>query len=139
MKTKKGLLFGIILTLLIVSIGVNIFAARAYLVKTHKVDITGTYCTNTEPGGTEKNDYVVLRMDGKTYDRYQQLGKVASGTYKLFEDGIYSFRGEGKKKGEGYLVLREKNLYVLQDDRIVKYEKISDTPSYINVKDNEKS
>ncbi|MCR5468956.1 MAG: hypothetical protein K6F37_08355 [Lachnospiraceae bacterium] len=86
----------------------------------------GTYAT----GNFSDSKYIVLDMEGKAY-HYKQYDMMFKGTYEDLEDTVYIENEEEKHA----LVHVDQKLYMYEegDDEVICYEKITDTPTFMNV------
>ena len=135
MKTKIRPFTIVLALLLLISIALNIYAFWNLNSSRSEKTLAGTtYFTDKDPETTwEENDYIAFPTDGKSWDSYRQFGKINSGAYSLLEENIYLITSKSGQT-KSYLVHNGDSLYLLQDGKAVKYNKMSNEATYINVK-----
>lgn len=126
MKKRKSTYFWIMLIFLGIFLGIILFQAYTINNLTPEENIVGTYMA----GNLGDAEYITLEQDGDCA-AYVQLGHVKWGTYSkedevismTFSDGIVS------------AVYMNESIYTFSErgQSIVKFQKISDIPTYTNV------
>lgn len=127
MREKKSLYFGITLILLAIFLGIILF--QVYTISklsASEENVVGTYTT----GGEEEAEYITLEQSGDCAV-YTQLGNIKWGTYSKENEVISMTFSDGTV----YAVHINEHIYTFSENSqsIVKFQKISDTPTYINV------
>lgn len=128
MKEKKSIYLGITLVLLVIFLGIILFQAHTISkLRASEENVVGTYTT----GEKKEAEYITLEQSGDCAV-YTQLGNIKWGTYSK-EDEVISM---AFSDGTVYAVYMNEHIYTFSESSqsIAKFQKISDTPTYINVK-----
>jgi hypothetical protein len=96
-------------------------------------DIRGTFTFDSSPVQmpVESTQYFTF-MDGEFY-RYVQFEVIEKGTYKNVYDNVYILKSENI---DDYIIYTNESFYFYdrKEDDIFKFFKMSDVPTFINVK-----
>lgn len=127
---NKAMLCRMSAVFLVVLLAVILFQAHTIssLRRPEQSGVVGTYTTFNGPGGG--GEYIVLEQDGICAS-YTQFGAVARGTYQEGEN-IISMRFPDRTVDAVYA---DGQLYLFSPEgsSVFRLEKVSDTPTYINV------
>lgn len=121
MKKKTA---GIVIIILIGSILINIVLfCKPYINK--EVTATGTYMYGQQVADPS---YIVLTEDGNYYN-YKQFEMLDEDQYSIDESGIVTLQDSEQET----IICVEDKLYYIESDNTLVYEKVSDSPTFINV------
>lgn len=115
---------GIVIVILIGSILINIVLfCKPYINKA--VITTGTYMYGQQIADPS---YIVLTEDGNYYN-YKQFEMLDEDRYSIDESGIVTLQDSEQK----IIICVEDKLYCIESGNTFVYEKVSDSPTFINV------
>ena len=94
-------------------------------------EITGTYITADNQ--LENAEYLVLKSDG-TYLHYRQYKVLHEGTYETDEYIQYRYKLYNNESCFGQILTDADGIYLINEkEDHLRFEKISETPTYINI------
>lgn len=132
MQKKFNQTTWIAILLLVISLIINAVLSMNLLDQNKPKSIIGTYCTGT---GQNKNDkYIVFQQDG-SYTSYMQFQLIEEGNYEITDNNSYLLQPSENSEGK-HVIYNEQNFvyYIDSQSNITIYDKISSTPTFINIK-----
>ena len=109
-----------------------LYAAKVSAAKGASItEITGTYITADNQ--LEDAEYLALRSDG-TYLHYKQYKVLHEGTYETDEYIQYRYKLYNNESCFGQILADADGIYLISEkEDHLRFEKISETPAYINI------
>lgn len=109
-----------------------LYAAKVSAAKDADItEITGTYITADNQ--LEDAEYLVLKSDG-TYLHYKQYKVLQEGTYETDEYIKYRCKLYNNESCFGQILADADGIYLIDEkEDHLRFEKISETPTYINI------
>lgn len=89
-------------------------------------DVIGTYMAGSQEAGDVR--YVVFE-EGDVVCCYVPFGEKHIGTYEMEEENVYALTFGKREKN--HAVFTEGYVYLCSGDRVVKYKKLGNIPTYV--------